>query len=209
MKILLIIIILCFIQAIVVTSYSIEIESEEKQCFIITATSGVSLSGSFEVISADPTPLIVTLLGPGPAFETHYKSKFDGSLEEEDYSEGSFTLEVEKDGDYTLCFQNGELEKGDGVLRIVAFNFRAIGSDQRDYEASSLQTELLALRQGLEFLKDHQSFMNQREDVHKDTLESINTKILCWTVLESVILLSMAIWQIIYIRSFFETKRRL
>ena len=58
-------------------------------------------------------------------------------------------------------------------------------------------------------LKDHQSYMNQREDMHKLTLESINVKVICWTVLEAVILLAMAAWQISYIRSFFETKRRL
>ena len=65
------------------------------------------------------------------------------------------------------------------------------------------------LSEGLELLKDHQSYMNQREDVHKDTLDSINVKLLCWTVLESVILVSMALWQIVYIRSFFEIKRRI
>ena len=72
-----------------------------------------------------------------------------------------------------------------------------------------LQSELADLKEGLELLKDHQSYMNQREDVHKATLESVNTKVLCWTVLEAVILVAMAMWQTLYIRSFFEIKRRL
>jgi hypothetical protein len=49
----------------------------------------------------------------------------------------------------------------------------------------------------------------QREDVHKITLDSISMKVMCWTVLEAVILVAMSFWQIMYIRSFFETKRRL
>jgi len=33
--------------------------------------------------------------------------------------------------------------------------------------------------------------------------------VLCWTILEAVILIAMTVWQIYYISSFFETKRRL
>ena len=51
--------------------------------------------------------------------------------------------------------------------------------------------------------------MNQREDMHKSTLESINNKVLFWTILESVILIALAYLQIRYISQFFETKRKL
>jgi hypothetical protein len=91
----------------------------------------------------------------------------------------------------------------------VAFNFRAVANGQKDYEYAGLDSELAALRLGLDSLRDHQSYMNQRENVHKMTLESINTKVLCWTILEAVILIAMTVWQIYYISSFFETKRRL
>jgi hypothetical protein len=62
---------------------------------------------------------------------------------------------------------------------------------------------------GFEIFKDHQSYMNQREDIHKATLESINNKVLFWTILESIILVVMAYLQIRYIAQFFETKRKL
>lgn len=192
-----------------ITGYSIEIEPEDRQCFILNGKPGVSITGSFEVITPEPKPIIVDLTGPYPDYFLHYQSKYDGKGDDKDYSEGSFAVEVEKEGDYTLCISNGEVSKGDGITRTVAFNFWALDSSQRDYEYAGLQAEMLALRQGLDFLKDHQSYMNQREDVHKDALDSINTKILCWTVLEAVILFGMAAWQIMYIRSFFETKRRL
>jgi hypothetical protein len=95
------------------------------------------------------------------------------------------------------------------VARLIAFNYRAVAVGEVDYQFIGLQSELSDLREGLELLKDHQSYMNQREDVHKSSLESIDDKVLLWTVLEAVILIAMAFWQISYIRSFFETKRRL
>lgn len=189
-----------------VTPYSIDIEPEEKQCYIVQAAVGVSITGSFEIITGDPKVVVVTLTGPDKYI--HYTSKYDGKGEDKDFSEGSFSLEAKLNGDYTFCIQNGEEGRGDGFTKTIAFNVRATDANQQDYEYSGLQSELLALKEGLDFLKDHQSYMNQREDVHKESLESINTKILCWTILEAVILLAMSVWQITYIRSFFETKRR-
>lgn len=57
--------------------------------------------------------------------------------------------------------------------------------------------------------KDHQSYMNQRETIHKGTLESINNKVLFWTILEALALLLMAYLQIQYIANFLETKRKM
>ena len=189
--------------------YSIEIESGDSHCFIVNAAVGIPCTGSFEVITPDPEPIVVRVTGPKN--KLHYESKYKGDdLGEQNLSEGSFQFDAEADGDYKMCISNGDKETGgDGVLRTIAFNFRAVPTGQKDYEYAGLDSELAALRLGLDSLRDHQSYMNQREDVHKLTLESINTKVLCWTILESVILIAMTVWQIAYIKSFFETKRRL
>ena len=189
--------------------YSIEIESGDQHCFIVNAAAGIPCTGSFEVITPDPEPIIVRVTGPKNAL--HFESKYKGDdLGEQNLSEGSFQFDADVDGDYKMCISNGDKETGgDGVLRTVAFNFRAVATGQKDYEYAGLDSELAALRLGLDSLRDHQSYMNQRENVHKLTLESINTKVLCWTVLESVILIAMTVWQITYISSFFETKRKM
>jgi len=190
-------------------SYSIEVESGDTHCFIVNAAAGIPCSGSFEVITPDPEPVIVRVTGPKN--KLHFESKYKGDdLGEQNLSEGSFQFDADADGDYKMCISNGDKETGgDGVLRTVAFNFRAVANGQKDYEYAGLDSELAALRLGLDSLRDHQSYMNQRENVHKMTLESINTKVLCWTILEAVILIAMTVWQIYYISSFFETKRRL
>lgn len=188
-------------------SYSVQIKAGSSSCFIITANIGVPVTGSYEVIVPDSNYIYVTVKGPNGYL--HYQKDAEDSKDKEDASEGFFSFDTEIDGDYTMCIGNGDDDNNDGIPRLVAFNFRATPPGQQDYQFVGLQSELADLSEGLQLLKDHQSYMNQREDVHKETLDSINVKVLCWTILEAIILISMALWQIFYIRSFFETKRRL
>jgi len=51
--------------------------------------------------------------------------------------------------------------------------------------------------------------MNQRERVHQEALEIINQKVVFWTVIEAVVVIGVAYWQLRYISTFFETKRRM
>ena len=193
--------------------YSINIEAGESNCFFVTAAKDDVCTGSFEVLTSDPIPVIVSVHGPAPRRRLHFESKQEKGVDvksAKELSEGSFSFDAESDGDYEMCISNGKSEDNDGLTRIIAFNFRVTQEiEDTDYEYVGLDTELTEMRQGLDLLRDHQSYMGQREDLHKETLDSINTKVLCWTVLEAVILIGMSFWQISYISSFFETKRKL
>eukprot|EP01031_Cornospumella_fuschlensis_P034368 gene34368-41600_t len=197
----------------VINAYSIDISPGEKECFIVKASVGVPVTGSFEVIHPDAKYINVKVVGPKGFLHYEKSNKAEEAEEQEgseQSSEGFFSFDAEFDGDHTMCIHNGSEQENDGVVRLIAFNFRAsVTENGEDYQFVGLQSELADLKEGLDLLKDHQSYMNQREDVHKDTLESINTKVLCWTVLEAIIVVAMAFWQITYIRSFFEIKRKL
>ena len=193
-----------------VRCYSVEVGPGMKECYSVAATTGMPCSGSYEVLAEDPKPLTISVKGPGPHHNTYYESKYQGEgAVNADMSEGMFSFDAETEGDYYLCIENGSENNNDGISRLVAFNFRTVSVGERDYQYNGVESELDELQQALDLLIDHQSFMNQREDVHKSSLESMNTKVLLWTVLETIILIGMAFWQISYISKFFETKRRL
>ena len=63
------------------------------------------------------------------------------------------------------------------------------------------------LPQGLDMLADHQEFMRVREAAHAETVASTNDKVMWWSVAEAAALAAMSVWQVLYIRTFFETKR--
>ena len=191
-------------------SYSISIASESRECYILSAGTGSVVSGSFEVITGEPTQVKVTVTGPAPNHFLHYESKFlDGPDADKDLSEGEFSFAANKAGDYQMCLLSNDEVGTDGLPATVAFNFRVLASGEKDYEYKGLETELNELKQGLNSLKDHEAYMNQREDVHKITLDSINSKVIFWTVVEALILVAMALWQVTYISNFFETKRKM
>jgi hypothetical protein len=192
-----------------INSYSIEVKSGTTDCFVVKTTAGVPITGSYEVIHPDPQFLGVTVRGPKDYLHFEKVAPFFDVEDKGDASEGFFSFDAEIEGDYTMCISNGNEAQNDGISRIVAFNIRAVAVGEQDYQFVGLQSELADLKEGLDLLRDHQSYMNQREDMHKLALESINVKVICWTILEAVILIGMACWQISYIRSFFETKRRL
>lgn len=185
----------------------------------------MDMRGSYAIFSDDPEPIVVSVQGPPPQHVVFYNNRRK-SNEDLSISDGQFSFTAEQVGDYSICISNGDEEHNDGESRQVAFNFRAIGNGFKNYTYPGLETELNELKQGIsdivvilsqfylfslafEIFKDHQSYMNQREDIHKNTLESINNKVLFWTILESVILVALAYLQIRYISQFFETKRKL
>jgi hypothetical protein len=188
-------------------SLSVNIKPGQSECFLLTTTPETPCFGSFEILSSEPEPLSILVRGPHPLNKLVHESRYrgDGAIDKHE-TEGSFSFTADLEGDYSLCIHNEEPSQE----KVVAFNFRCVEiAGDIDYEFASMQSELFDLQRGLNFLKDHQSFMNQREDRHRAILESTNFKVLGWTILEAIILIGMALWQIAYISKFFETKRKM
>ncbi|EKU19997.1 transmembrane emp24 domain trafficking protein 2 [Nannochloropsis gaditana CCMP526] len=185
------------------TSFTVEVAPGTVECYITVATQGDDFLGNFEVLTGGSyAPVEVTVEGP------------DGKLlwRAADKSEETFSFEAEENGDHTLCISNGARGRADdGIPRLVGFSFRtdvlvdeAIASEQSIRRLIELGN---SLTKGLTNVMDHQSYMRQREDLHASTMESIGSRVLIWTVVEAVVLVGMAVWQISIISKFFEVRR--
>lgn len=202
----------CCLCNVYVEAYSVSIPAQESFCVVSDVVKDGQCTGSFEVISSEPKSVAITVHGPKEAgYVLHFESRFRPEANFPDvpdhvYAEGSFAIDVEDvSGEYTLCIENMHL----GEVQTVAFNFRTTTLEEKDYRYAGLDTELHELHEGLDLLRDHQSYMNQKERVHQENLDSINQKVVFWTVLEAVVVVLMAFWQINYISTFFETKRKM
>lgn len=199
-------------------AFTIDMEPGERACFSLVVTKGTPCSGNFELIEPDNNvgALSVEVTTPssgGAAVPPAYEARGE--------AEGTFAFEANEDGEMRLCLSNGHDgtdggdSNGDGVARTVGFAFRANNDLSADL-SSDVATEehVVALfelgtefSEGLATMLDHQSYMRQREERHRDITESTNSRVLYWTVAEAVVLLIMALWQVLYIRKFFEVKR--
>merc|ERR1712216_231286 len=162
-------------------------------------------SGNFELISegVTPEPLGVVVSGAAgaePLYETHGQP------------DGTFAFDVADDGVVDLCLSNGDASNNDGRARTVGFAIRAsVHHPSTDGEGSmdALLDVSEELNEGLLTLTDHQAYMRRREEHHAAVLESTRARVLWWTVAETAVLIALSLWQILTVRAFFETKRRL
>ena len=55
-------------------------------------------------------------------------------------------------------------------------------------------------------LMDQQDFSITREAIHRETTESTNTRVLWWSLAQIMVVISLALIQMYYIKSYFEIK---
>jgi hypothetical protein len=189
-----------------VSAFTVDVESGQSACFVLELEKGSSFSGNYEVLTPDLdlSTIDIKVTGPKPHSAEHYASS--GGAEE-----GSFALEAADSGDHTLCLTN----TGWSATATLGFAFREDAKDLLANGAEAATEENVKsmievaneLTQGLDMLADHQEFMRVREDVHRATVSHTNGQVLWWSVAEAAVLAAMALWQVVYIRTFFETKR--
>ena len=144
---------------------------------------------------------------------TVWKSHYD---EDED----SFSLSVDPDGKFALCFQIYDSADDDSeeTSYRVGFNLRVTPAPRTlEEEVQGPDAErALALVQGAVFLEndwknfmDHFDYLRSREASHTSLMHQIRDRVLGWTVVEAILVITMAVVQILYWRRFFETRRYL
>ena len=124
-------------------SLSVSVKPGFMECYIISASPGTACFGSFEILSPDPEPISVSVVGPPPAHKLYHESRYRGAgAIESDETEGSFAFDADLEGDYSLCISNGNPDNHDGQNKLIAFNFRSVENPgDTDYEFASLQSE--------------------------------------------------------------------
>lgn len=121
---------------------------------------------------------------------------------------------IEKGGLYEMCF---ELEGGKSPVRIFFHSeYKPHSADGQDLsrkvgkdEIPSLESQLQTVKKNIEDISEVIEHAKKQEMSLKDAGESTSNRIQWFSILSMVILLSTSIWQIIYLRSFFVSKKLL
>ena len=88
------------------------------------------------------------------------------------------------------------------------------GVDSKDYKDTIETEQLKPLEAQLRRLEDLSNeivqdfaYMRKREEEMRDTNESTNSRVLYFSVFSMVCLLSLAVWQLFYLRRYFKAKK--
>eukprot|EP00638_Chattonella_subsalsa_P008811 CAMPEP_0117752576 /NCGR_PEP_ID=MMETSP0947-20121206/11696_1 /TAXON_ID=44440 /ORGANISM="Chattonella subsalsa, Strain CCMP2191" /LENGTH=166 /DNA_ID=CAMNT_0005571261 /DNA_START=190 /DNA_END=687 /DNA_ORIENTATION=- len=166
---------------------------------MLDAPPGTVVAGNFEVLTEGPfDPVAVTVTDASPQRTV----MFEASGEEE----GVFQFEATAHSPFNLCLQNGDNKEVGKIPRTFGFAFRqASGKQMTAVEDVSSEENLIDhfeqtlddLEELVEYattIQNHQEYMRQREEMHRDTVENTCDRVLYWTIAEAAVLLSLAIW---------------
>ena len=170
-----------------------------KQCFYENLKNGDELAVSFQVGSRDPynaEQMTVDFLILSPNNQVVLNRPL--------IDHGDESLKVTANGRYQYCFSN---EKTGRVDIDVSFNVHGVVYvDANDPKADSLDYAIQRLSQLTSDFKAEQGYLVIRERTHRNTAESTNSRVKWWSVFQILVVVANSLFQIYYLKRFFEVK---
>jgi len=179
--------------------YIITVDADDEECFFDKVEIGKKLGLTFEVIEGGFLDIDVRVLGP----------EGEEIITRERESNGKITFSASKTGVYSYCFSNKMstlTPKGVMFSIDVGETPTAASADTEEHlnKSAEMIKELLT---ALVSAKHEQEYMEVRDRIHRRISESTNTRVVMWCLFESIILLSMTVGQVYYLKRFFEVRR--
>jgi len=145
----------------------------------------------------------------------HYFVETDVQRSEKDNEQFEPYMDHHKDDDSV------DVQNRDGKTRHVGFTIRVTSNaetrlkkrnkEQVEGPTADLLTEVtqlsLELVDQLDAMLDHEEYMKDRDNVHKDFLDSTVSLLFKWTMVEAVALITISVGQVLYFRKYFESRR--
>lgn len=121
-----------------------------------------------------------------------------------DSSHGDVSIKADRNGKYTFCFSN---ERSSINTKDVSFNVHGvIYVDFNDRDNDSLDSAIRKLTDLTYDVKNEQSYIVVRERTHRNTAESTNSRVKWWSVLQLIVVALNSMFQVYYLKRFFEVK---
>ncbi|CAG9770060.1 unnamed protein product [Ceutorhynchus assimilis] len=179
--------------------YIITVDAHAEECFFEKVEAGTKLGLSFQIAEGGFLDIDVRILGPDAKV----------IYEEERQTSGKYSFAAHFPGIYTFCFSN---KMSTMTPKVVMFDV-AIGEPPKQeaaedgQSANKIEEMIRELSASLLAVKQEQEYMQIRDRIHRSINESTNSRVVAWSFFEAVILFSMTIAQVFYLKRFFEVRR--
>ncbi|ENN70843.1 transmembrane emp24 domain-containing protein bai [Dendroctonus ponderosae] len=186
-----------------VNCISFNLEPNTQKCLKEELQGNVPVIGEFEV-SEQPGQRIDYLVTD---------SKGHILAQRQDVSKGKFSFNTESYDTYEICFFSRVLQNQKGITQLVSLNTKH-GVETKNYESFAEATNLKPIELEIKKLEDLSksivddfAFMTKREEEMTDTNESTNNRVMYFSIFSIFVLLGLAVWQVLYLRRYFKTKK--
>jgi len=184
-------------------AYFVTVDAHAEECFFDKVKAGTKMGLIFEVADGGFLDIDVKIVGPDG------KTIHQGERE----SNGKYTFAAHMDGTYQYCFGN---QMSTMTPKIVMFNMDIGetpteggegGEGGEEGSQNKLEGMIKELASALTGVKHEQDYMQVRDRIHRNINESTNSRVVMWSFFEALVLVSMTIGQIYYLKRFFEVRR--
>ncbi|KAI9259202.1 COPII-coated vesicle protein [Helicostylum pulchrum] len=180
-----------------VYTMSVDIEPGEVDCYFEDLEVGERLTISYEVNEGGNLDIDFWLSDPNGATE----------LSTVRTTADTHTYFARHEGRHIYCFSNEFSTVSDKRIAFnVHENFQKVHDSVKE-TTDPLEKELAELADSIFAVKAQQEYIVYRERQHRDTAESTNSRVKWWSMAQLGLLSSVCVWQVYYLKRFFEVKR--
>lgn len=134
--------------------------------------------------------------------------KQDSNIDTSSDDTHKFSFHADVAGSYSVCFFNAN-EK---PVRVM-LDFKH-GVEAKDYAEVAKREHLMPVEKELRKMEDtvdeiHREmlYMREREAAMRSTNESTNSRVMWFSLASIVVLIGMGVWQVLYLKKFFKSKK--
>ncbi|MCJ1364620.1 p24 complex component [Acarospora aff. strigata] len=181
-------------------AHNIQLGGHSRECFHETLHAEDKMTVSFQVGDREfggsgSLEVDFWIQDPSGNYQTHERA----------VSSGDHSFVARLDGKYIYCFSN---EHWSATSKEVSFNVHGIVYvPEAEAPSDPLEVEVRQLSELLSQVKDEQTYIVLRERTHRNTAESTNGRVKWWSIFQLGVLIAEGIFQVWWLKRFFEVKR--
>ncbi|KAF9930498.1 p24 complex component [Linnemannia zychae] len=179
-----------------VAAFGVVVPAGERRCFFETLEKEDNLHVTFQVGEGGHLDIDFWLTDPNDTL-------VNDALKD---ASGSFNHQATIPGKYEYCFSNAFSTVTDKTVGFNAMVYKPYKPDAT-HKADPLENEIRELAAGIQEIRNEQEYTLARERTHRNTAESTNSRVVWWSLFQSGILFLVCVFQITYLKRFFEVKR--
>ena len=123
--------------------------------------------------------------------------------------QGSFAFYATAEGIYAVCFSNTHSTEAAKAVtaKISVGEPPDLIKLAKTEHLTPIEQRIKSLHESMNAVRDMQDQMREQDEAHHKMTRSTRSRLLWFTLAEAIVLVSVSLWQILYLKSFFEIKR--
>ncbi|CAO3563177.1 unnamed protein product [Mortierella alpina] len=180
-----------------VVAFSVSVPPQQRRCFFEMLDKDNFFHISFQVGEGGHLDIDFWLTDPNEAL-IHDARKV---------ATQTFFHEVKIKGKYEYCLSNSFSAVTEKKVVFNIYVTKPSKEEDAERKEGPLASEIRELAAGIHEIKIEQEYAIAREKSHRNTAESTNARVVWWSLFQSAILFFVCVFQIMYLKRFFEVKR--